>query len=415
MTNVPGAAGPTRPAGPPPHEASSSGSPPTASAAGIEHLAPAGDAHLIDRVLSTLRFHTEDPSIQESVKASLRSILNTASTDQLTACTDQNTTIQLVLQCRAQQPQADETPLSSLDLRGLDLRGANLSGSKLTGADLSGAILRSANLDGANLDGANLDGAKLTGANLSRAILTKATLNGASLSGSDLSGADLIEANLTGAILTGAILYRAYLSEANLSEANLSRADLTGAILHGVNLSGANLSRAILTEAILHGADLRGANLDGTNLDGVRWGTVLPETVLAVMAMATDDPNHLNWARECLSACRDIELDTNLELTSERQQKVTQALDAIDTIPHINKKNTLINLFQSLITLKNTPPSDHQSIKAAALLCALSERFTSLAYTLLATDPILSPEELSDLLVRLLTELQRNPLPQPTQ
>ena len=349
----------------------------------------------------------------------------------------------------------DGAILSSADLRGAnlgwakligaDLRGANLSGATLIGAilssaDLSGANLGGADLTGADLSKANLDGAILSSADLSGANLREAKLIGADLTGADLSGANLVLADLSGANLSGATLIGAILSSANLSGVNLSGFDLTGANLRGANLSVANLDGAKLTGANLDMADLRGANLegakltgailwwanlsgadlsraflDGANLNGVIWGTVLPETVLAVMAMAPDDPNHLNWARECLSACRDIELDTNRELTPESETKVPQALDAIDTIPHINKKNTLINLFQSLITLKNTPPSDHQSIKAAALLCALSERFTSLAHTLSATDPSLSPEKRSDLIVRLLTEFQRNPLPQPTQ
>jgi|GEM_PF-1929729 len=353
-----------------------------------------------------------------------------------------------------------EANLSRANLTGADLRGVNLSRAILTEVNLDGAILSSADLRGANLDGAilssadlrganlglakligaNLDGAILSSADLSGANLREAKLIGADLTGADLSGANLVLADLSGANLSGATLIGAILSSANLSGVNLSGFDLTGANLRGANLSVANLDGAKLTGANLDMADLRGANLegakltgailwwanlsgadlsraflDGANLNGVIWGTVLPETVLAVMAMAPDDPNHLNWARECLSACRDIELDTNRELTPESETKVPQALDAIDTIPHINKKNTLINLFQSLITLKNTPPSDHQSIKAAALLCALSERFTSLAHTLSATDPSLSPEKRSDLIVRLLTEFQRNPLPQPTQ
>jgi len=293
----------------------------------------------------------------------------------------------LITKLLANRPNPMHVPTSypRLDLRELDLRGVTLIMADLRGADLRGADLRGANLSGAKLNGANLSGAKL---------------NGANLRGTDLSGTDLSGTNLTGAHLTGA----------HLSGANLSRANLTGAHLTGAHLSGANLSRANL-----EGANLSRANLTGADLNDVIWGKGVLGTLLAVMTTEPVSSDHTHWVRQCLMACHDIKVDSNLELTPESETNVTQALDEIDTIPEIHSKNTLTTLFQSLITQKNTPANDQRSIKATALLCALSKRLIPLAHILLATDPSLTKQKRSDLIVQLLTGFQRNPLPQPTQ
>ncbi|NDD67146.1 pentapeptide repeat-containing protein [bacterium] len=302
MTNVPGSPSVTP-----------LGTPRAASVAGIEHLAPAGDAHLIDRVLSTLRFHTEDTSIQESVKASLRSILNTARTGQLAACTDQNSTIQLVLKHRAQQP---------LDLRGLDLSGATLTNANLTDAqlqdaNLTDAQLQDANLTGAQLQGAILSGADLTGAQLQQANLTGAQLQGANLTGANLTGAQLQQADLTRAQMQDATLTGADLTGAQLQQANLMNAQLQGAILTGADLTGAQLQQANLTGAQLQGAILSGADL--TDVTGVAFND--PPTGLGLGGTCVNEaaiPTTVALVLPLLS------IDEQTAITTWRQQKAKE-------------------------------------------------------------------------------------------
>ena len=412
---------------------------------GLNHLSAIHDAidPSITRLLNMVTFtsHT-NYATQAAVKNALSAYLQTATESERGSCHHPHDLIRLVLRQRATQGNGATLPpldlrginLSGADLRGMDLSGIDLSGANLNGANLSHANLSHANLHGANLSQANLTGADLRGVDLHWVILLWANLSGVDLSGMDLSGiylthANLMGANLSKANLSGVILQEANLSgvileEANLSKANLSKANLTGANLMGAtlsvadlrcaNLTGVYLRMADLTEANLSKATLTGAKLDfatltgaklykatldqaslnGTDLTGttfreVTWGTVLPQTGLTIMAMATDTPDHLNWVRYFLSAWP-IELDDQNQLTPEQRQAINLGLYAWANNPDTVTKNTVITLFKTLIALKNSPDVSNSATKAMALLTVVSEKWPDIAPLLALTDPTIS-------------------------
>lgn len=249
----------------------------------------------------------------EKISSEPEGMLEDEIDEELAEDSDEELTLEQLMERIRRKESLEGAELSSLDLNGVDLSHmnlrnaifdevilykANLAYADLTGATLAGLNLQEANCEGANFSEADLSEAKLCGANLSHAVLQetdlmKADLRHANLEKVKAQGVDFSEADLSDATLVGASLISADLTDCKLHRTNLSRADLTEASLQrawgrhiqlegakvdvlkaaGANFCEGNFKYISGKETVWEGGEYYGADFSGANLPGAEFST----------------------------------------------------------------------------------------------------------------------------------------------
>jgi hypothetical protein len=140
-----------------------------------------------------------------------------------------------------QELNADNVPLTGVDVSQAFLQGLKLEHARLVRSNFSSADLRDADLQDADFDDANLDSANFHNANLRSASFEGADMNEVTLLGSDLTGASFNDADLGAADLRQADLR-------NLRWKNIRN-------IKGANIAGIkNPPQGFVAWALSHGA-----------------------------------------------------------------------------------------------------------------------------------------------------------------
>ena len=214
-----------------------------------------------------------------------------------------------------------------------DLRDADFNDVYLYQTNFSHAVLHQPNINPADIFLVNFSHAIFLGGDLSEADLSEADFSEAGLTGTDLTAADLTDANFTRANLEGADLTNACLWESILTDAYLSGANLTNAYLWEANLTNAYLDDAILTDANLEDVSLESADLDGTDLTDAKLHNCRLQDIY--ISEETEFGGCCAYEREVREA---IESGEPLEDQVERLEK---AISTYRTYQRLHRENSL--------------------------------------------------------------------------
>lgn len=150
-----------------------------------------------------------------------------------------------------QELNADDVPLTGVDvsdafLLGVNLNKAHLMRSNFHNADVRNGSFAEADIADSNLTGANFRDADLHGATLRGSDLTESDFSGANLSGVDLSGTNLQSADLRGVNLQNANWEKiAGIKQANVAGVrNAPAAFVSWALQHGAVASPADVTKS---------------------------------------------------------------------------------------------------------------------------------------------------------------------------